>query len=170
MKFAKVFPRAVVLSVVILSAGLITSGAKAQDTFSESHLEAAKRVTAVTRVMEPFDNILPLLAEQTKTAFIQSDPPRAEEIIEITQDVAIKLAARRKELNEKVYAAWAENFTEEELIKLAEFYSTDLGQKLTNKIPVVTQMSLNASREWQDSISVDIVTLVQAELTKRNNQ
>ncbi|WP_269582683.1 DUF2059 domain-containing protein [Roseibium sp. Sym1] len=168
MKLIKSFPRAAVLGAAMMAAGFLTASATAQDAISESHLEAAKRVAAATKLLEPFDDILPILAEQTRTAFIQSDPTRAEEIIEVTQDIALRLASRRGELNNLVYKAWADSFTEEELNQLAEFYSTDLGQKLTKSIPVITQYSVGAAREWQDKISTEMVTMVQEELAKRN--
>ncbi|TYC63657.1 DUF2059 domain-containing protein [Rhodobacterales bacterium] len=149
------------------SLSTVSTGAFAQETFSESHLDAAKRVVATTRATEPFDDILPVLAEQTRTVFIQSDPTRAEDVIEVTQDVALKLAPRRSELNRKVYVAWAKAFTEEELNQLAEFYGTDLGQKLTRAIPVVTGEAVQAAREWQDTISTEMVTMVQEQLAER---
>ena len=168
MKLMKAFPRAAVLGAVMTATSLFAGAAFAQDGISESHLAAAKRVAEVTKVLEPFDDILPILAEQTRTAFIQAEPTRAEEIIEITQEVALQLAPTRSELNKLVYQAWASNFTEEELNDLAVFYTTDLGQKLTSTLPVVTQLSVGAAREWQDKLSTDMVTMVQQELQKRN--
>jgi len=168
MKLIKSFPRAAVLGAALMAAGFATNAATAQDTISESHLAAAKKVAAATKVLEPFDDILPILAEQTRTAFIQSDPTRAEEIIEVTQEVALTLAPQRTELNSLVYNAWAESFTELELNQLADFYNTDLGQKLTQSIPTITQYSVGAAREWQDKISTEMVTMVQEELAKRN--
>ena len=168
MKRIKSFPRAAVMGAIMMTAGFLTNAAIAQDAVSESHLDAAKKVAVATKVLEPFDDILPILAEQTRTAFIQSDPTRAEEIVEVTQDVALKLAAKRSELNNLVYNAWAQAFTEEELIQLAEFYNTDLGKKLTNAIPSVTGYSVGAAREWQDKISTEMVTMVQEELAKRS--
>jgi uncharacterized protein len=166
MKLIKTFPRAAVLGVAFLTAGLLSTASFAQDAISESHLAAAKKVTAATKVLEPFDDILPVLAEQTRTAFIQSDPTRAEEIIEVTQGVAIKLASKRPELNDQVYKFWAEGFTEDELNQLAVFYNTELGQKLTSSIPTITAYSVGAAREWQDKISTEMVTMVQEELAK----
>ncbi|WP_035901122.1 DUF2059 domain-containing protein [Labrenzia sp. DG1229] len=168
MTLLKALPRAAVLGAVMSAAGIFTSAAIAQDAISESHMAAAKNVAEVTKVLEPFDEILPILAEQTRTAFIQAEPTRAEEIIEITQDVALQLAPTRSDLNKLVYQAWATNFTEEELNQLAEFYTTDLGQKLTSSLPAVTQLSVGAAREWQDKLSTDMVTMVQQELQKRN--
>ncbi|MBO6509771.1 MAG: DUF2059 domain-containing protein [Roseibium sp.] len=150
-----------------MTAGFLSATASAQD-ISPSHLEAAKKVAAATKVLEPFDDILPILAEQTRTAFIQADPTRAEEIIEVTQNVALQLAAKRSELNDQVYQLWAAGFTEAELNQLAEFYNTELGQKLTNTIPQITATSVGAAREWQDKISTEMVTLVQEELAKGN--
>ncbi|MCX2723232.1 DUF2059 domain-containing protein [Roseibium salinum] len=167
MKLIKTFPRAAVLGAAMVLAGFISSNATAQE-ISESHLAAAKKVASATKILEPFDDILPVLAEQTRTAFVQSDPTRAEEIIEVTQKVALELAPKRAELNERVYRVWAEHFTEAELNELAAFYSTELGQKLTQTIPVVTQFSVGAAREWQDKISTEMVTMVQEELKKQN--
>ncbi|POF28866.1 DUF2059 domain-containing protein [Roseibium marinum] len=168
MKLVKTFQRAAVVGAAMIAAGFLSTAVSAQDAVSESHMAAAKKVAAATKVLEPFDDILPILAEQTRTAFIQTDPTRAEEIIEVTQEVAINLASKRAELNDIVYKAWANSFTEEELNDLAEFYSTDLGKKLTTTIPAITQYSVGAAREWQDKISTEMVTMVQEELAKRN--
>jgi hypothetical protein len=178
MKLIRTFTRAAVLGAVMMTAGVLATGAGAQDAtgagaqeeLSPSQMEAAKKVATATKILEPFDDILPILAEQTRTAFIQSDPTRAEEIIEIVQDVAIQLAAKRSELNDQVYRVWGFSFTEEELNQLAEFYNTELGQKLTETVPSITQFSLAAAREWQDKISTEMVTMVQEELAKRNEQ
>ncbi|GAB4515964.1 MAG: hypothetical protein Tsb0019_15080 [Roseibium sp.] len=179
MKLIKNFSRAAVLGAVMMTAGVLasgaaaqeaTAGADAQEELTQSQMEAAKKVATATKILEPFDDILPILAEQTKTAFIQSDPARAEEIIEIVQDVAIKLAAKRSELNDQVYRVWGHSFTEEELNQLAEFYNTELGQKLTRTVPSITQFSVAVAREWQDKISTEMVTMVQEELARRNEQ
>ncbi|WP_297586752.1 DUF2059 domain-containing protein [Roseibium sp.] len=170
MKLIKNIQRVAVLGAAIITAGFLTTASMAQDSISESHLAAAKKVAAATKVLEPFDDILPILAEQTRTAFIQSDPTRAEEIIEVTQGVALQLAPRRAELNDLVYNAWYQSFSEAELTELAEFYNTELGQKLTNTIPAITQYSVGAAREWQDKISTQMVTMVQEELAKKNAQ
>jgi hypothetical protein len=155
----------------MMTAGLLFGGAHAQeDELTESHLAAAKKVAVATRILEPFNDILPLLAEQARTAFIQSDPARAEEIIEVTQDVAIKLAAKRSELNDQVYRVWAHSFTEDELNQLADFYNTELGEKLTKTVPSITQFSISVAREWQDKISTEMVTMVQEELARRNEE
>jgi hypothetical protein len=159
MKFARI-------GLAMMAFGAISGGAFAQDSFSESHLEAAKAVAIETKVLDPFDSILFVMSEQTLAAFTQNDPTRAEEIADIVQNVALKLAPRRAELNKEIYKIWAGAFTEEELVQLAEFYRTPLGSKLRDSIADITAKSVDASREWQDRLSVDMVALVQEELTK----
>ncbi|MBN9669935.1 DUF2059 domain-containing protein [Roseibium aggregatum] len=179
MKRVNKFTRAAALGTALFATGIFSAGAIAQETgaaaqapakpsFSESHLAAAKKVAITTKSLEPFDEILPLMVDQSRTAFIQATPARAEEIVEVTQEVALKLAPKRAELNDVVYQAWAQLFTEEELNQLADFYSTDLGQKLTENIPKISAFSVRASREWQDKISTEMVTMIQEELKRRN--
>ncbi|MEP4766789.1 MAG: DUF2059 domain-containing protein [Roseibium sp.] len=168
MKLIKMFLTGTAMGAALLAWGAVSGAAFAQDTYSESHIAAAKEVAVATKILEPFDDILPLLAEQTLSAFVQTDPTRAEEMIEVTQNVALKLAPRRAELNMQVYEAWAKVFSEEELKQLAEFYSTPLGTKLRDSIPEITGTSVGQAREWQDKISTEMVTMVQEELTKLN--
>ncbi|MTI05447.1 DUF2059 domain-containing protein [Roseibium denhamense] len=154
-----------------MALGMIWSSAvAAQETFSESHLEAAKSVTIASKALEPFDAILPLLAEQTTNAFVQADPMRAEEAVAVTQEVALQLAPKRAELNAQLYKLWAARFTEEELLQLAEFYNTPLGVKLRDNIPQITGQSLQIAREWQDTLGTEMVAIVREELTKRASE
>ena len=167
MKLISMFHKSAVVGAAFLAWGAVSGAVNAQDqTFTESHLAAAKSVAVATKVLEPFDDILPVMMEQTNTAFIQAEPTRAEEIIEVSQQVALKLAPKRAELNENIYKAWASVFTEEELKQLAEFYSTPLGTKLRDNVPRVTGASVALAKEWQDKLSTEMVTLVQEELTK----
>ncbi len=155
-----------ILGAVMFVAGLGPLGAKAQE-FSESHMEAARQVVAATKGLSSFDDILPLLAEQTRTLFIQSDPARTQEVVDVSTEVALKLASRRAELNRMIYEVWARRFSEEELLKLAEFYNTPLGEKLAENGPTITALAIGAARQWQDMISTEMVAMVREELDKR---
>lgn len=157
------------IGLAFLAFGAAPGLATAQDTFADSHLAAARSVAIEAKVLEPFNDVLPLLMQQTRTAFIQSNPTLAEDIVEVTEEVALDLAARRIELNTEIYRIWAGLFSEEELLELAAFYQTPLGKKLRDQIPTITARTVAAGREWQDKISVDMVALVQDELNRRLN-
>lgn len=166
MNFVNVLAKGPVLGAMMFAAVMGANNASAQEEFSESHLEAARQVVVATKALESFDNILPVLAEQTRTLFIQSDPSRTQEISDVTTNVAIKMAERRKELNKTVYEVWARRFSEEELRQLAEFYNTPLGVKLSENGPVIAALAIGAARQWQDQISTEMVAQVREELDK----
>lgn len=154
---------------MFVAASLSPVSAVAQEKkFSESHIAAARELVLATKALDTFDDILPMLAEQTKTIFIQADPFRSDEVTSVTNDVALKMAAKRSELNQAVYENWAALFTEDELKQLAAFYKTPLGQKLAAEGPKVTVMSIGAARQWQDKISTEMVGLVKEELAKND--
>lgn len=151
-------------AVGILAVNLLPSAVMAQETFSESHLDAAKKVVIATNSLSAFDDLLPVLAEQTRTIFVQADPFRSDEIVTVTNEVALGLVPKRQELNKSIYEIWARRFSEEELNQLAEFYGTPLGQKLAEAGPSITALALGAARQWQDNIGTEMVSIVRERL------
>lgn len=158
-----------IAAATLVAATLLPVVVNAQDAkVSEAQLEAARKVVVANKALNAFDEILPLMAEQTRTIFIQADPFRSDEVSEVTNDVALKLAAKRKDLNEMIYGIWANRFTVEELQQLTDFYNSPLGQKLATETPSITALSIGAARQWQDQISTEMVSLVRDELQKRD--
>ncbi|MEJ8476090.1 DUF2059 domain-containing protein [Roseibium algae] len=166
MKLKSLLSAGAVVGASLMFTSLQPLSVKAQE-FTASHLEAARQLVIETKALESFDDILPLLAEQTRTLFIQSDPARTQEVVDVSTEVALKLASKRTELNNMVYEVWARRFTEEELIQLADFYRSPIGQKLAKNGPTVTALAIGAARQWQDKISTEMVALVREELDKR---
>lgn len=155
------------VAAVIMAASFMPLDLRAQEEFTQSHLDAAKRLVTTTKALGAFDDILPVLSEQTKTLFIQSDPSRTQEVTDVTDLVALKLAKKRSELNKTIYEVWARRFSEQELNELADFYSTPLGTKLADQGPSITALAIGAARQWQDTISTEMVSLVREELDKQ---
>lgn len=161
MKFARI-------ALAVLAIGAAPGAATAQETFSDSHLAAARELALEAKALQPFDSVLFLISEQTRNIFTQADPTRAEEVAIVVEEIALSLAPRRSELNNAIYRIWAAKFTEEELKELAAFYKTPLGSKLLSSIKEITGRSVQAGRAWQDGIGVEMVSLVQEELAKRD--
>lgn len=166
MKLKSLLSAGAVVGATFLVAALAPLNAQAQE-FSESHIDAARKVVTATKALSSFDDILPILAEQTRTLFIQSDPSRTQEVIDVSTEVALKLAPKRTELNNTIYEVWARRFSEEELLQLAEFYQSPIGTKLAENGPTITALAIGAARQWQDKISTEMVALVREELDKR---
>jgi hypothetical protein len=160
-----------IAAATLVAATLLPVTVNAQDEqVSEAQLEAARNVVVANKALNAFDEILPLMAEQTRTIFIQADPFRSDEVSAVTNDVALQLAPKRKDLNEMIYNIWARRFSVEELQQLAEFYNSPLGQKLATETPSITALSIGAARQWQDQISTEMVSLVRDELQKKDQE
>jgi hypothetical protein len=170
-----------VFATAFLAAGFLIPQVSAQDgmaaelekaeeeSFEPEHLEKAARLIRLTGAAEGFDDILPVIAEQTMTLFIRSNPSIGADIEEVTTTVAIDMAKRRRELNEVLHKVWARRFTPEEMDDLIAFFSSETGQKFAELTPVVTALSVGASKQWSDKIATDMVTEVRAGLRERGH-
>ncbi|HWI90419.1 MAG TPA: DUF2059 domain-containing protein [Flavisolibacter sp.] len=61
------------------------------------------------------------------------------------------------ELIDLVAPIYAKYYTDDELVQLTAFYRSPLGQKLTDKLPVITQESFAAGQEWGKKIGEKVV-------------
>jgi len=149
-------------------AGLLLVGAPAatlaQEEISEEHLAAARDTVRAANAIRAFDDILPLMADRTRTLFIQSNPANTQQIDAVVNEVALEMADRRPELNRLVYEVWARRFSVEELKELEAFYETDLGQKYSRLEPEMRALSIGAAKQWGDAISTEMVTVVRERL------
>ncbi len=75
---------------------------------------------------------------------------------EIVDGVAISFASRRADLEKEVAQIFAKVFTEEELIQIAEFYSSEAGQKFLKESPIVLREMGNAARVWASGLKRDM--------------
>ena len=166
MKLIHTFKALPMLAAALIAGGLTMPMASAQE-LTEAHLAAARRAVIAAGALQSFDEIIPILAEQTKTIFIQSDPSVTPVIEEVTTDVALKLVDRRGELNKVVYEVWARRLTQEELTQIGDFYESPIGKKLTQFGPELTALSIGAAQQWQDQLSIEMVSAVRTELEKR---
>lgn len=153
------------LSAAIVIAALAIPAA-AED-FTDSHLAAARETIAAAHAADQFNNILLVLAEQTKALFQRSNPSAIKDIDEVVGKVALDLAKRRPELDRELERVWAARFSEDELKEIATFYRSPIGEKLGKTMPLVIQDSIRSANIWRDALSTEIVTKSREELNKR---
>jgi hypothetical protein len=142
------------------------TGAMAQDITKE-HLASARAAIEASRVADGFDNILVSVALQTKTLFQRSNPALTSQIDEVTNAVALELAARRPELDRDVQTIWAKKFTKAELDEVSKFYNSPTGKKLATETQGIVQQSMQSVAAWQQKISSEMVNRVREEMKKR---
>ncbi len=163
------FKSAAIAGIVSLAVAgmLISSPVIAQDnSISESHIEAAKAAVRATKSIENFDNILPDVAERTRTLFIRSNPAMSAEIDIAVNEAAVELIPRRQELDRVIYEVWARRFSEDQLTQIATFYNSDTGKRLADLSGTLSALTIGAAKQWSDAISTDMVAIARKKLAE----
>ena len=161
---ARIFAAAMPILLVMGSLSV-----QAQEEFTKEHLRAAQQTIKAARAAEGFDDILPVMSEQTKSLFIRSNPALTVEIEDAANKIALQMAARRPELDRIIQEIWARRFSEDELNQITAFYSTPVGKKLANDSASIIALSVGAAKQWGDSLATEMVTQVREELKKQGH-
>lgn len=148
---------------LVATAGLPAS---AQD-IAASHLSAARNVLSALGATDEFDIILPSAAQSLKGELIQKNPDLQEVIIEVVDQTAFALAARRADLEREAATLYANAFTEAELNEIATFYNSATGKKLLTESANVTRGVFQAADIWQRGIARDLAQQAGEELGRR---
>ena len=141
----------------------VSSSAIAQE-ISASHISAAKRAMTASRSTERLDQILPQMAQEAKAEFIRNRPDQEAELSAVVDDAAISVAGRRGDLENEVALIFAKVFSEEELVVIADFYSSEAGQKFLKESPIVIREMQAASRVWANGLRRDLGAAIQEKL------
>lgn len=130
--------------------------AQPEQEISPSHLAAARAAIKAISATDQFDNLLPNAATQVKSEFIPNNPDKENEISDMVDDRALKLAPRRGDLENEVARIYAKMFTEEELNQIAQFYTSEAGKKLLAKGPAATREMMQSAEVWSNGIMRDL--------------
>jgi hypothetical protein len=114
------------------------------------------------------DDILPGLSLQAQNQLIQLRPDLHKEITEAVEAVALKLAARRPELDTDLARVWARNFAEADLKAIAAFYKSPAGKRLAEVGPKVIGETVQATRTWQNRVGEELLEKSREEMKQRN--
>jgi len=130
-------------------------------------IELGAKVVAASRAARVFDELLPNIADRVKQTYIQSNPQMQLGIIEVVDQVALKLVERRPELDQKLAQIWATAFSKEELETILAFYESEAGKKFAVLQPRLLAVQMAAGDQWSRAIGDMMMREVKAELDKR---
>jgi hypothetical protein len=137
--------------------------AQAQE-LSTSHVAVAVQVIRAAGATRGFDNVLPGLANQVIDRLIRLRPDLHKQIIDTVQEVALKLAVRRAELDNDIARIWAKRFSEPELEYLLGFYTSEAGKKFSEVGPLVVSESLQSVESWTGRVGEELYEKAREEL------
>ena len=172
-----------ILSAAGLALGLALTGAPAEaqqknapapapsavplKTASPAAIAAAKEILAMKNASAMYANAVPNLVEQTKNVLMQSNLNYQKDLNEVAEIVAKNLAGREKEIGDGMAQVYANEFTEQELKDLVNFYKSPLGQKLLSSEPRAIQFSMSYMNQWAQQFAEVINGQFRAEMKKR---
>src|SRR3954447_25844983 len=134
---------------------------------SPAALAAAKEILAMKNAAAMYQGAVPNLVEQTKNTLLQANLNYQKDLNEVAVIVAKNLAGREKEIGDGMAQVYANEFTEQELKDLVNFYKSPLGQKLRSSEPRAIQFSMSYMNQWAQSFAEVINGQFRAEMKKR---
>ena len=134
---------------------------------SPAALAAAKEILTMKNAAAMYANAVPNLVEQTKNVLMQSNLNYQKDLNEVAIIVAKNLAGREKEIGDGMAQVYANEFTEQELKDLVNFYKSPLGQKLLASEPRAIQFSMSYMNQWAQQFAEVINGQFRAEMKKR---
>ena len=137
---------------------------------SPAALAAAKEILTMKNASAMYANAVPNLVQQTKNVLMQSNLNYQKDLNEVAVIVAKNLAGREKEIGEGMAQVYANEFTEQELKDLVNFYKSTLGQKLLASEPRAIQFSMSYMNQWAQQFAETINGQFRAEMKKRGKE
>ncbi|MBX3570643.1 MAG: DUF2059 domain-containing protein [Rhizobiaceae bacterium] len=153
------------LTIALAASAMVAASfpAFAQDAsadISEDHLKAARAAVNAINATDIYDSILPEAAASLKSTLIQKNPDLQDAIIKTVDDEALKLAARRTDLEREAATIYAKVFSVDELNAIATFYDSAAGKKLITEGPIIVRDLTTAAEIWQRGIARDLAAEV----------
>ena len=137
---------------------------------SPGALAAAREILTMKNAAAMYANAVPNLVEQTKNVLLQSNLNYQKDLNEVAVIVAKNLAGREKEIGDGMAQVYANEFTEQELKDLVNFYKSPLGQKLLSNEPRAIQFSMSYMNQWAQTFAETINGQFRAEMKKRGKE
>lgn len=141
--------------IVISSLAVAGHSAVAQE-LSEDHIAAARTAIAALGSTDQFDAIIPGAAEQLKINLIRANADLQQVISDTVDEEALKIVPRRADLEKEAAQIYAKAFSKEELVAIAEFYSSEPGKKLIETGPLVTRELIKSADIWSSGVARDL--------------
>jgi hypothetical protein len=151
---------------------LIGSGPAAGQTPAapaEDALAAARELVLVMRLTDHLKLILPSIAQAMKPVIVQGRPQVEKDFDALVPAILDSMNARANGVAEAFALIYARNFTPEELGEMTAFYRTPVGQKLVQKMPVITQENMAAGQAWGRQIGAEVQSRMIEELRKKGH-
>jgi hypothetical protein len=130
--------RPTLIAAGILVLALLHGGPAATQAPAPDAMAAARELVTVMRATEQIKAIVPLIMQQLKPAIVQGRP-EVERDYDVMLPILVDLVNTRVAVMvDAVAAIYARTFTPDEMRQVTAFYRGQVGQKLLDKMPLIT--------------------------------
>jgi len=137
---------------------------------SPAAIAAAKEILAAKNAAAMYAAAVPNIVQQTKDQLMQTNLNYQKDLNEVAVIVAQTFAGKEKEIGDGMALVYANEFTEQELKDLVNFYRSPLGQKLLVAEPRAIQFSMSFMNQWAQNFAETVNAQFRAEMRKRGKQ
>ncbi|WP_158598462.1 DUF2059 domain-containing protein [Notoacmeibacter ruber] len=150
--------------------GMMLTGSAFAQTVTDAQKEQALRLIDAIHVTDMFADYPIKDALAIESQIVVAYPNLADQVNEIVQEEALNLADRFQAFKGEAALIYAKAFTEEELRQLADFFSTDVGQKMLNEQEIMYREVGRAAEIWREGFRKDLATAVQSRVEEVASQ
>jgi uncharacterized protein len=164
------FRRSTLVAVPMLAITLLCAAPAASQSPAPEATAAARELLTTMRMADQLKAIVPLLMKQMGPAIVQGRP-EVERDLNALMPIMLELVDKRSgELVEATATIYVRHFTAEEMRQLTAFYRQPVGQKLLEKLPVITQEALLVGQKFGQAVAVELQGRIVDELRKRGHK
>jgi hypothetical protein len=153
----------------LLALFLAWPGAALAQKASPEALAAAKELIIASNAAEQLKTLGPLLMQQLKPAVVQNRPQVERAYDEVMPKLLEGMNSQINAIMEATAIVYANNFTVEEMSEITAFYRRPVGQKMLQKLPTVTQQTMQMGAKFGEIIARDLDNKMRDELRKRGH-
>jgi hypothetical protein len=155
------------LGVALVMAAMLSTAPSRADDITPAHMQAALEAVHAAKASKDYDNVLPLLSDRVKDQIMRIRPDLYKQISDVVQAEALKLVARRADLDNDIARVWANAFSEDELRSITAFYKSPAGLKLADIGAQVVANSMQAVKGWSDKVGQELLQNSREQLKKQ---
>ncbi len=141
--------------IALLAASLLFAAPSRAEQPSPETLAAARELVTAIKATDYLKSMLPSIVQTLKPAIVQGRPAVEKDYDAITPLMLDVFNARLAELSDLIAQVYARNFTVAELRDIQAFYQTPTGQKMREKMPLITQQNMVLGQQWGKTLSAD---------------
>jgi hypothetical protein len=141
--------------------------ARAQD-ISPNQIALARELITVSGMSRSLDLMLPQLLDQLTRTVTRTRPEILKDVSEALNQMKPELDQRHEELIVTVAKIFAKHMSEQEMKDCVAFFASPSGKKYVTTQPVVLDEVVVAMDDWTHSASQNVLTLLRAQLKKKN--